>query len=142
MILGFRLFLPASVGSFFGYNFLSYIGAPPAPFLNPFAMITDINLNGPGCFYIEWNGQWEEVDTVEFFDYLYHTNQISGHDPEEETAWTEDRGSMSYSHAHQEMRWSGRCCSRSYRAWLEHFADKDEVLAEYLKIQSILSKAA
>ena len=100
--------------------------------------ITDINISASSTqFQVKVNGDWQIIDIADFFDFLAQTERIAGHDPDEQTAWTEDRGTLRFHPAYQEMRWSGRCCSRSYRAWLEDFVDEknDETIISYLQCQ-------
>ena len=96
--------------------------------------VTDCNknLNSKQQFQIEIDGEWFTVSAPDFFDYLYQTSRIDGHDPASETAWTEGTETH-WNPARQDWEETHTGESHSYEWWLEEFVDNDEVLLGYMQ---------
>lgn len=102
----------------------------------------DKNLNSKDQFQIQVDGFWNEVDAKDFFDYLYQTGTIDGHDCEAGIAWI-DHVTQKFNHHTQDWEEVYRGESHSYQWWIEHFIDEDEVLLAYMKtVQIVTAQAA
>lgn len=102
----------------------------------------DKDLNSKNQFRIQINELWHDVDSKDFFDYLYQTNKIDGHDSEAGIAWIEHTD-MNYNHHTQEFEEVYRGESHSYQWWIEHLIDDDEVLLQYMQtIEIVMAQAA
>ncbi len=102
--------------------------------------ITDANknLNSKDQFQIQLNGAWHDVEAKDFFDYLYQTDKIDGHDSEAGIAWI-NHTEMNFNHHTQDWEEVYRGESHSYEWWIEDLIDDDEVLLEYMKTVQIVT---
>lgn len=95
--------------------------------------VTDLNvrLNRKQIFQVEIDNEWFDVYAPDFFDYLTAAGNIDGHDPAEETAWTEyDAGYWSC----QREEWVDqyRYQTRPYEEWLSEI--DDEAYLQYMRL--------
>lgn len=101
----------------------------------------DKNLNSKSQFRIQIDGSWYDVEAKDFFDYLWETDRISGHDSEKGMAWVEtiDYEYNPHTDTGRDVK-KGTC--NTYQWWIKHLISDDEVLLQYMQTIEIVTAQA